>query len=162
MEQQILLSELAADTLRGLSSHPKFLLSKYFYDDAGSRIFQEIMQMPEYYLTDCEHEIFTLQKEQIINAFLNDNQPFELIELGSGDGLKTKVLLHSLIHRAVRFQYIPVDISPKANDELTESLANEIPSLMVNAKTGDFFREMKQLNGYSGIRKVILLSLIHI
>lgn len=156
MEQQTLLSELAADTLRGLSAHPKFLLSKYFYDDAGSRIFQDIMQMPEYYLTDCEHEIFVSQKEKITNAVLTENQPFELIELGSGDGLKTKILLHSLVNRAVSFKYIPVDISAKANQELAESLAKEIPSLKVNAQTGDFFRVMKHLNGYSGIGKVIL------
>ncbi|MGC9356030.1 MAG: L-histidine N(alpha)-methyltransferase, partial [Mariniphaga sp.] len=61
MEQQVLLSELATDTLKGLSSNSKYLLSKYFYDDAGSAIFQDIMHMPEYYLTDCEHEIFSEQ-----------------------------------------------------------------------------------------------------
>ncbi len=156
MEQQILLSELATDTLRGLSAKSKFLLSKYFYDDIGSSIFQDIMQMPEYYLTDCEHEIFTDQKEQIIEAFLKDLLEFELIELGSGDGLKTKILLNSLVNRALSFKYIPIDISRKANNELTESLAREIPKLKVNAQTGDFFRVMKQLNGYSRLRKVIL------
>jgi len=156
MEQQVLLSELAVDTLRGLSSNPKFLLSKYFYDDNGSRIFQDIMQMPEYYLTNCEHEIFTTQKEKIIDAFVKDNFIFELIELGSGDGLKTKVLLNSLFNRAVSFKYIPIDISQIANKQLVDSLAKEIPDLKVNAQTGDFFRVMKQINGYSGIRKVIL------
>ncbi len=156
MEQQVLLSELAADTLRGLSANQKFLLSKYFYDDNGSRIFQDIMQMPEYYLTNCEHEIFTTWNEQIIDAFIKDNLAFELIELGSGDGMKTKILLNSMVNRAVRFQYIPVDISRIANKQLVESLAVEIPELNVNAKTGDFFRVMKQLNGYSGIHKVIL------
>jgi L-histidine N-alpha-methyltransferase len=156
MEQKILLSELATDTLRGLSAKPKFLLSKYFYDDIGSGIFQNIMQMPEYYLTDCEHEIFTTRKEQIADAFLKDHLGFELIELGSGDGLKTKILLNSLVNRALSFKYIPIDISRKANKELVESLAREIPLLKVNAQTGDFFRVMKQLNGFSGIRKVIL------
>jgi dimethylhistidine N-methyltransferase len=156
MEQQVLLSELATDTLRGLASTPKFLLSKYFYDDNGSRIFQDIMQMPEYYLTDCEFEIFTTRKEQITDAFVNDSHDFEIIELGSGDGLKTKVLLNSLINRAVSFKYIPVDISKIANQQLVESLAKEIPALKVKAQTGDFLRVMKHINGYSGIRKAIL------
>ncbi len=156
MEQQILLSELATDTFRGLSAKSKYLLSKYFYDDIGSSIFQDIMQMPEYYLTNCEHEIFTTQKEQIIDAFRKETSDFEIIELGSGDGLKTKVLLNSMVHRALSFKYIPIDISRKANNELVESLAKEIPLLKVNAQTGDFFRVMKQLNGYSGLRKVIL------
>jgi dimethylhistidine N-methyltransferase len=114
------------------------------------------MQMPEYYLTDCELEIFTTQKEQIIDAFVKDNLMFELIELGSGDGMKTKVLLNSLVNRALKFRYIPIDISRIANKQLVESLASEIPALKVHAQTGDFFRVMKKLNGYSGVPKVIL------
>lgn len=156
MEQLTILSELATDTLSGLSSNPKFLLSKYFYDDIGSSIFQDIMNMPEYYLTNCEYEIFSTRKEQIIDAFIKGTSGFEVIELGSGDGLKTKILLNAMISRSSGLKYIPIDISPKANNELVESLAKEIPSLKVNAQTGDFFRVMKQLNGYSGLRKVIL------
>ena len=152
----MLLSEFATDTFRGLSAKSKFLLSKYFYDDIGSSIFQDIMKMPEYYLTNCEHEIFTTQKEQIIDAFRKETSGFEIIELGSGDGLKTKVLLKSMVNLDFSFQYIPIDISQKANNELVESLAKEIPLLNVSAQTGDFFRVMKQLNGYSGLRKVIL------
>ena len=156
MEQQILISEIATDTLRGLSANPKFLLPKYFYDDAGSSIFQDIMQMPEYYLTDCEFEIFTTHKEQITNEFYQEVPGFDLIELGSGDGLKTKILLQFLVENSVSFNYIPVDISHKANIELVESLKIELPLLNVDAKTGDYFQEVKKLNGNSGLRKVIL------
>ena len=156
MEQQILLSELATDTQKGLSANPKFLLSKYFYDDAGSRIFQDIMNMPEYYPTDCEYEIFIHQKEEITRAFCDKNIGFNLIELGSGDGLKTKVLLQHLVLKAINFQYTPVDISVKANRELLESLKTEIPGLQVEAKTGDYLRKLKKLNGHPALRKIIL------
>ncbi|MDA3818616.1 MAG: L-histidine N(alpha)-methyltransferase [Prolixibacteraceae bacterium] len=156
MEQQTILSELATDTFRGLSANQKFLLSKYFYDDEGSRIFQDIMQMPEYYLTDCEFEIFTIHKEQITLAFREGVQSFDLIELGSGDGLKTKILLQHLVEKLINFHYIPIDISHQANTELVKSLKLELPLLSVKAKTGDYFREVKKLNGYSGLRKVIL------
>ncbi|KUK58365.1 MAG: hypothetical protein XD81_1144 [Bacteroidetes bacterium 38_7] len=115
MEQQTILSEIASDTLRGLSAENKFLLSKYFYDDEGSRIFQEIMQMPEYYLTDCEFEIFTNQYEEIINAFKEGVNGFDLIELGAGDGFKTSILLKQIVKTSISSQYIPVDISAKAN-----------------------------------------------
>lgn len=155
MDQQILLSELAADTLRGLSANPKFLLSKYFYDDVGSGIFQDIMKIPEYYLTGCELEIFSTKKDEIIDVFTKDNSLFELIELGSGDGFKTKIILNSLIKHAVSFKYVPVDISAKANNDLAQSLSLEFPSLDVNPETGDIFRVMKQINGYSGLRKII-------
>ena len=156
MEQKTLLSELAADTLRGLSSTPKFLLSKYFYDDQGSRIFQDIMQMPEYYLTDCEHEIFTTHREQIAEAFGDGGGEFNLIELGSGDGLKTKILLQQMVRGPVSFQYMPIDISRQANEELVKSLKDELPDLRVQAKTGDYFQQMNHLNGYAKLRKVML------
>ena len=156
MEKQTLISELASDTLHGLTSKPKYLLSKYFYDDIGSTIFQDIMNMPEYYLTDCEYEIFDTQKSRIIDEFIKDNTHFDLIELGSGDGLKTKVLLNSMISRLINISYVPIDISRKANIDLKKSLAHEIPSLKVKAQTGDFFRVMKKMNGHSGPRKVLL------
>ena len=156
MEQQTLISEIGADTLNGLSANPKYLLSKYFYDDQGSSIFQDIMQMPEYYLTDCEFEIFSTHRKQITNAFKDGVQGFDLIELGSGDGLKTKVLLQFLMDSSVSFRYIPIDISDKANVELVSSLKKELPLLNVSAQTGDYFQEVKKLNGHSGLRKVIL------
>jgi len=156
MEQQLLLSQLATDTLKGLSSAPKYLLSKYFYDDEGSRIFQDIMNMPEYYLTDCELEIFSSQKEEITKAICSGNKLFNLVELGSGDGLKTKILLKYLVEKAINFQYTPVDISAQANHELVQSLKNELPALKVEAKTGDYFRKLKNLNGHASIPKVIL------
>jgi len=156
MEQKLQLSELATDTLRGLSSKTKYLLSKYFYDDEGSRIFQNIMKMPEYYLTDCEHEIFSSQKEEIKQAICRGNKLFNLVELGSGDGLKTKILLKYLVDKAINFQYTPVDISAKANHELVQSLKTELPALQVEAKTGDYFRKLKNLNGHAAIPKIIL------
>lgn len=156
MEQQTILSEIASDTLRGLSSKQKFLLSKYFYDDEGSRIFQDIMQMPEYYLTDCEFEIFTNQYEEIINAFKEGVNGFDLIELGAGDGFKTSILLKQIVKTSISSQYIPVDISAKANADLVRKLSTELPELHVKAITGDYFHELKKLNGYSGLRKVFL------
>ncbi len=155
MEQQVLLSELATDTLKGLSSNPKYLLSKYFYDDAGSAIFQDIMHMPEYYLTDCELEIFSEQKDELLKDFSNNGNPFNLVELGSGDGLKTKILLKHFTDNNVDFQYIPIDISQKANDDLVKSLAREIPGLNVSAKTGDYFQQLEKLNSDARERKII-------
>jgi len=156
MEQKLLLSQLATDTLKGLSSKPKYLLSKYFYDDEGSRIFQDIMNMPEYYLTDCEHEILSSQKEEITQTICPHNKMFNLVELGSGDGLKTKILLKHLVDKAIDFQYTPVDISANANLKLVQSLNNDLPALKVEAKTGDYFQKLKSLNGHASIPKIIL------
>ncbi len=157
IKQTDIISNIATDTLRGLNSRPKFLLPKYFYDDAGSRIFQQIMQMPEYYLTQCEQEIFNIHAEALANAFNYGNpHNLEIIELGSGDGLKTKVLLRELLASQIKFTYIPVDISSKANELLVKSLKQEMPTLNVEPRTGDYFSIIKQLNGHAGIRKAIL------
>lgn len=85
------------DILEGLSASPKYLSSKYFYDDEGSKIFQIIMGLPEYYLTRSEYEIFESYKEELYQEFSNGVETFNLVELGAGDGLKTQVLLSHFI-----------------------------------------------------------------
>jgi uncharacterized SAM-dependent methyltransferase len=84
----------AEDVLRGLSATPKFLSSKYFYDDEGSRLFQQIMKLPEYYLTDSEIDVFSNQTKEIFESFTTaQSDNFDLIELGAGDGTKTSLLV---------------------------------------------------------------------
>ncbi|MFP4488405.1 MAG: L-histidine N(alpha)-methyltransferase [Bacteroidales bacterium] len=156
MSPKTIPASIATDAVKGLYSNPKHLMSKYFYDDKGSAIFRDIMNMPEYYLTDCEMEIFEEQKEHITGALMEGGQSFDLIELGSGDGLKTRVLLRSLLDSDAALTYIPVDISEEANNILTECLAQELPSLEVKALTGDFFKLDSQIRGSSEKRKVIL------
>ena len=87
--------QFAQDVLFGLSAKDKFLLSRYFYDTDGDHLFQAIMSSPEYYLTDCELEIFEQQGVDIAKA-ISAAGPFELEELGSGDGLKTRLWLEAL------------------------------------------------------------------
>lgn len=156
MEQLTKLSTFAQDTLKGLSADQKFLLPKYFYDDKGSRIFQDIMQMPEYYLTDSEFEIFTQYKSEMKDLFVNGNTPFELVELGSGDGLKTKVLLDHFVEQKVDFKYVAVDISRQTNEDLNKKLQAELPELKTEFKTGDYFKMMNELNNDSDKHKIFL------
>ena len=154
--QSTVMSEIAIDTLQGLSANPKYLLPKYFYDNAGSGIFQEIMKMPEYYLTNCELEIFESHKKRFAEAFMEGVQTFNLIELGPGDGMKTKILLRFLVDTDVNFKFVPIDISKKANDELTESLKREIPSLKIEPETGDYFQLIKTIKHNPVTRQIVL------
>ncbi len=132
----------AKDIIKGLTADQKHLSSKYFYDDNGSRIFQEIMNMPEYYLTDSEFEILSLQAKQIYEA-LNFSQPFNIIELGAGDGFKTYKLLEHLQQSNVDFNYIPIDISKEAIDFLIKNLNDRLPGLKIKPKVGDYFEILK-------------------
>ena len=132
----------AKDVLAGLTAEKKHLSSKYFYDDNGSRIFQEIMKMPEYYLTDAEFEILSMQSKQIIEA-LKFSKPFNIIELGAGDGFKTFKLLEYLVDKKIDFKYMPIDISQEAMDALTERLKERLPGINIEPQVGDYFEILK-------------------
>ncbi|REE27629.1 dimethylhistidine N-methyltransferase [Winogradskyella pacifica] len=130
------------DVLKGLTARNKHLPSKYFYDDNGSRIFQEIMNMPEYYPTNSEFEILSMQSKQISEA-LKFSGPFNIVELGAGDGFKTFKLLEYLVNNNVDFHYIPIDISQEAIDILTQRLKEKLPALKIHPKVGDYFEILK-------------------
>lgn len=121
----------AQDVMLGLSASPKSLPSKYFYNSKGDKLFQQIMALPEYYLTKKEFEIFETQYESILEPVLNLGQSFNLVELGAGDGLKTKILLKYLKDIKADFQYFPIDFSGSVLQELKESLHSDFPELSV-------------------------------
>ena len=149
-----MINTFAKDVNDGLSAQNKYLSSKYFYDDNGSRIFQEIMAMPEYYLTDAEFEILSLQSKQIIGA-LGFSEPFNIIELGAGDGLKTFKLLEYLVTNGIDFKYVPIDISQEAIDLLSERLKQKLPGLNIKPKVGDYF-EILKVNKQSAYPSLLL------
>jgi dimethylhistidine N-methyltransferase len=150
------LSQFAADVLAGLSAMPKYLSSKYFYDDEGTRLFMEIMKLPEYYLTRCEYEIFSEQTDEIYQAFSTGADGFDLIELGAGDGTKTAVLIEHFLKQGADFTYSPIDISKEACDELTAKFRARFPGLRMKPHQGDYFQILGSLRNGSARRKVIL------
>lgn len=143
------------DVRKGLSSFPKSLSSKYFYDKKGDALFQDIMAMPSYYLTDCEFEIIASQKEAISAAFQGEDG-FDLIELGAGDGKKTKVLLKYLSENKINFSYLPIDISQNVLDGLKESVQKEMPTVDIQPQQGTYFDVLEDLAQYNTRKKVIL------
>ncbi len=115
--------QFALDILMGFSSPTKFISSKYFYDDLGSRFFNQIADSPEYYLTACEFEILRSYKQDIAKQ-LGPGE-FNLIELGAGDGRKTKVLIEEFLRSGHKFEYLPIDISESAIFYLSEEFGTE-------------------------------------
>ncbi|WP_435579427.1 L-histidine N(alpha)-methyltransferase [Gilvibacter sp.] len=131
------------EILQGLSAPEKYISSKFFYDDAGSAIFQQIMEMPEYYLTNAEQEILAQQAGDIITE-TGFKGPFNVVELGAGDGSKTFELLNYLDKQNREVTYVPIDISKAAVDGLAADFAQRLPNLTLNPKVGDYF---EVLNG---------------
>lgn len=149
-------STFAKDVDQGLSASPKTLPSKYFYDEVGDKIFQEIMAMPEYYLTRAELSIFQGQKNDLLNAFYGDRKKFRLLELGAGDGMKTRVLLEHFSDRNVEFTYSPVDISGHVLSILEENVRADLPQLSLNPLVGDYFDVLSKLDYEDDVKNVVL------
>jgi dimethylhistidine N-methyltransferase len=144
------------DVKTGLTSSPKFLSSKYFYDEAGDKLFQKIMALDEYYLTDCEHEIFTSYRATLLEHFASSCELFHLVELGAGDALKTKVLLKYFLDQDAAFEYNPIDISASAIDQLVEDLNHSLPRLSVVPMIYEYFSALEEMSHKSTCKKVIL------
>lgn len=131
------------EVFQGLSLKAKQLSSKFFYDEQGSRIFQEIMQMDEYYLPKSETEILKDQSGAIISQI-----PFtelDVVELGAGDGTKTLLFLESAIQKGLKLTYIPLDISEDILNVNEENIKKILPELPVIPLPGDYFGTIKKL-----------------
>jgi len=141
------------DVHQGLSANKKYLHSKYFYDETGDKLFQEIMQLDEYYLTDEEYAIFQSQKKDILTAFGDD---FSLLEFGAGDGFKTKVLLKYFLENQVEFNYLPIDISQNVLELLESDLKKDLPDLEVDILVGEYFKALKMEELENHPSKIVL------
>jgi len=134
-------SEFGQDVSQGLGAPEKFLSSRYFYDQRGDSLFRAIMATPEYYLTDAEHEILSTQGGAIVEQFLPGA---EIIELGAGDGTKSKVLLAEHLQRG-KFCYSPIDISGNSLDRLSGRMKKWLPGLEIRPITGEYMEALNQL-----------------
>jgi len=144
----------SSDVLVGLSRTPKELPSRYFYDEKGSRLFQKITELPEYYLTKCENEILNTQKNKI--SSLMESQVFNLVELGAGDGRKTSILISHFLKKKLKFKYIPIDISESAMKSLISFMNKKFPDLTTEGIVAEYFDGVKWLNQLNSNRNLVL------
>ena len=137
---------MARDVRAGLLQNPKSIPMQYYYDDEGSDMFQQIMHLDTYYVTNCEYEIFEKQTAAVLDTLSRGGKPFRLVELGAGDGLKTKLLLKGLLQQKQNVTYMPIDISQGAIDTLTKSFNEEMPELDMEPVVNDFFVGLHHLS----------------
>lgn len=142
------------DVLNGLSSKPKKLNSRYFYDDRGSKLFQKITELPEYYLTNCEFDI--LRKHKDTFRQLMAGAAFNLIELGPGEGQKTEILIEHFLEGKLEFRYIPIDISEAAMKSLMEVLNDKYSGLTTEGLVAEYFDGLNWLSNTSLHKSLVL------
>jgi L-histidine N-alpha-methyltransferase len=126
------------DVIAGLRSTPKRIPSKYFYDERGAKLFEDITELPEYYLTRTEINIFKACLPEIATQ-LREQRPFTLIEFGTGAGVKTEMLLTALhTADAMPERFVSIDISEEQLFESARVLESRFPTLAVEPLAADF------------------------
>lgn len=146
---------MARDVRLGLTARPKELSPKYFYDERGSRLFEQITELPEYYPTRAERAILAERGPEIVAAA---GAPTTLVELGSGSAAKTRHLLSAMRDAACLVAYVPVDISEQITRETAEQLVEEYPGLAVRGLVCDFEADLEQVPNGSGRRLLAFLG----
>jgi dimethylhistidine N-methyltransferase len=145
--------QLAIDVLTGLCATPKQLPAKYFYDDAGSEIFQKITRHQDYYLTAAEVEIITNIKDELPS--LIDEQEIDIIELGAGDGHKSQLIVDGFLKAGCKVNFYPIDISEKAMGMLQENMSHHT-NLSVHGVIAEYFEGLRLVRSKSTNKQLIL------
>jgi L-histidine Nalpha-methyltransferase len=148
----VLVSPIAEEVLRGLSARPRRLPPKLFYDAAGSHLFEQITETPEYYPTRTERGILKKYSGEIIRQAGNN---LTLVELGAGSASKTQVLIEALLRRQLRADFYPVDVSSSALQGALATLNGHFPRLRVAPIVADYTHKIPDLNSLPG-RKLVL------
>lgn len=148
------LEEMADDVRRGLLATPKQLRPKYFYDEVGSQLFEQITELREYYPTRAERELL----EQIGDDLMAELRPVEIVELGAGSSAKTRLLLGSRTAPEHLRRYVPLDVNREIMYTSAESLVQEYPYLSVQGVVGDFERHLGSVPEAQGRRLVLFLG----
>ncbi len=145
--------QFSIDVLTGLCSSPKALPAKYFYDDKGSKIFQQITKHSDYYPTRCEFEILESIGPKLVDFI--DGAEVDIVELGAGDGHKSKLVIDGFLKKNKKVNFYPIDISKEAANLLSKNI-QENESLEIEAVIGEYFQGLKFLRNKSTNKKLVL------
>jgi len=148
-------AKMARDVREGLCAYPKEVAPKYFYDERGSLLFEQITALPEYYPTRAEREILTTRSAEIHDAA---GCPQTLIELGSGSAAKTRHLLSAMRDCGSLDTYVPVDISVEITERTANELVEEYPGLNVHGMVCDYEQHLERVPHGTGTRMIAFLG----
>lgn len=147
--------QMVAAVTEGLVSQPKWLPSWLFYDAAGSRLFDQITELPEYYVTRTERAILEGRADEIV-ALAAQDDALHIVELGAGSCDKTRILLKAAVDRQDTVLYEPVDVSATALVEAQQRIENEIPGVLVSPRVGNYTQEFALDPPLYGHRRLVL------
>jgi L-histidine N-alpha-methyltransferase len=143
---------LAEDVRRGLTAPAKWLHCKYFYDSTGSALFEQICELPEYYLTRAETSILHEHTQALVDLC---PAPLELVELGSGSARKTRLLIEACLRRQQELTYYPIDIAADALRDAAGGLLADYPALGVVGLVGEYADGLNYLAARDGPPRLV-------
>lgn len=149
------LSQSALAVADGLLSEPKWLPSWLFYDEAGSRLFDRITEVPEYYVTRTERAILAAHAEEMISLAAGPDA-LRLVELGAGSCDKTRLLLRAAVDRQDTVMYEPLDVSASALEEAQQRIESEISGVLVWPRVLDYTHGFTLEPPFHGERRLVL------
>lgn len=132
--------DLKRELIAGLTSSHKYISSKFFYDETGSKLFEKITHLPEYYLTRTEKSIL----KKVASKLGSELKDMDIIELGSGDCSKISILLEAIPVKSIEMvRYIPVDVSRTAIEESADILLDNFSGLEILGMVADFTKHLR-------------------
>lgn len=148
-------SAIAMEVFNGLTERPKTLSPWLFYDEAGSRLFEAITELPEYYVTRTERQILARHAAEIIAAAAGGRH-LSITELGAGTATKTGLLLNAAVAQQGSVTYYPIDVSETALQDARTRLESEMPEVTVEPIVADYTEGMRQNNAPGAGRRLVL------
>ncbi len=151
---------LGSEVFRGLTSRPRTLCPWLFYDQEGSRLFEQITELDEYYVTRTERSIFAAQADAILAAAAaptahGQQRDLTMIELGAGTASKTGLLLQAAVRRQQAVTYYAIDVSASALEEARRNISEHIPGVNVETRVGDYTEGLGNIPA-DGTRRLVL------
>ncbi len=147
------LADFAREVTAGLTATPKRLPCRFFYDRLGSLLFEAICELPEYYLPRAETAILSAHADEVAALF---DGATDLIELGSGNAAKTRLLIEAFLRRHDKLRYVPVDICQEILEESSADLLRAYPRLEILAIAGEYSEGLEHLARLTTSRKLVL------
>lgn len=155
--KSVYLQEFADDVRDGLRAEKKFINPKYFYDNIGSELFEDICREPEYYPTRTETSILKTYSSDIAKTC--DGKPLAILELGSGSSVKTRLLFNAFLKRQDSLHYLPIDISDSMLQQTTKKISDEFYCIRVTAIPADYYTGISKashLLSSADVKKLVL------
>lgn len=153
------LAALRNATATGLRARPRTLPPWMFYDARGSELFEQITELPEYYLTRAERRILALKSDEIVSAAAEGSDlPLKVVELGAGSATKTQLLLEAVVRRQGQCLYLPIDVSASALEGAVARLRRETPRVQVRPFAGTHLCALPVIRDLGARRLVLFLG----